>query len=176
MVSGYDRYMQIAKCFRDEDLRADRQPEFTQIDIEMSFVEEEDVWGVVEGMMGQIFNEIKGVELPKFPRLTYNECMERFGSDKPDTRFELEIQDITEVFKNTTFEIFKNIIKGLEDGELDIVIGTHKLLQESVKFKDLGLLVLDEEQRFGVEHKEKLKLLKENRGILWGLLIRDIKN
>ena len=110
MIGGMERYFQIARCFRDEDLRADRQPEFTQIDIEMSFVEEEDVWGVVEGMMGQIFKEIKGVELSKFPRLTYNECMERFGSDKPDTRFELEIQDITDVFKNTTFEIFKNII------------------------------------------------------------------
>ena len=110
MIGGMERYFQIARCFRDEDLRADRQPEFTQIDIEMSFVEEEDVWGVVEGMMGQIFKEIKGIELPKFERLTYNECMERFGSDKPDTRFELEIQDITEVFKNTTFEIFKNII------------------------------------------------------------------
>ena len=110
MIGGMERYFQIARCFRDEDLRADRQPEFTQIDIEMSFVEEEDVWNVVEGMMGQIFKEIKGVELPKFPRLTYNECMERFGSDKPDTRFELEIQDITDIFENTTFEIFKNII------------------------------------------------------------------
>jgi len=110
MIGGMERYFQIARCFRDEDLRADRQPEFTQIDIEMSFVEEEDVWGVVEGMMGEIFKEIKGITLPKFERLTYNECMERFGSDKPDTRFELEIQDITEIFKNTTFEIFKNII------------------------------------------------------------------
>lgn len=110
MIGGMERYFQIARCFRDEDLRADRQPEFTQIDIEMSFVEEEDVWGVVEGMMGEIFKEIKGITLPKFQRLTYNECMNRFGSDKPDTRFELEIQDITEIFKNTTFEIFKNII------------------------------------------------------------------
>lgn len=110
MIGGMERYFQIARCFRDEDLRADRQPEFTQIDIEMSFVEEEDVWGVVEGMMGEIFKEIKGITLPKFQRLTYNECMDRFGSDKPDTRFELEIQDITEIFKNTTFEIFKNII------------------------------------------------------------------
>lgn len=110
MIGGMERYFQIARCFRDEDLRADRQPEFTQIDIEMSFVEEEDVWGVVEGMMGEIFKEIKGITLPKFERLTYNECMERFGSDKPDTRFDLEIQDITEIFKNTTFEIFKNII------------------------------------------------------------------
>ena len=120
MIGGMERYFQVARCFRDEDLRADRQPEFTQIDIEMSFVEEEDVWGVVEGMMGQIFKEIKGVELPKFPRLTYNECMERFGSDKPDTRFELEIQDITEVFKNTTFEIFKNIIN--ENGIINCLV------------------------------------------------------
>ena len=110
MIGGMERYFQIARCFRDEDLRADRQPEFTQIDIEMSFIEEEDIWGVVEGMMGEIFKEVKGVELEKFPRLTYNECMDRFGSDKPDTRFAMEIQDITEVFKNTTFEIFKNII------------------------------------------------------------------
>jgi len=110
MIGGMERYFQIARCFRDEDLRADRQPEFTQIDIEMSFVEEEDVWTIVEDLMKAIFKETKGVELPNFPKLTYNECMERFGSDKPDTRFELEIQDITEVFKNTTFEIFKNII------------------------------------------------------------------
>lgn len=110
MIGGMERYFQIARCFRDEDLRADRQPEFTQIDIEMSFIEEEDIWGVVEGMMGEIFKEVKGIELAKFPRLTYNECMDRFGSDKPDTRFEMEIQDITEIFKNTTFEIFKNII------------------------------------------------------------------
>ena len=120
MIGGMERYFQIARCFRDEDLRADRQPEFTQIDIEMSFVEEEDVWGVVEGMMGEIFKEIKGITLPKFERLTYNECMERFGSDKPDTRFELEIQDITEVFKNTTFEIFKNIIN--ENGIINCLV------------------------------------------------------
>lgn len=110
MIGGMERYFQIARCFRDEDLRADRQPEFTQVDIEMSFVEEEDVWNVVEDMMKEIFRETKGVELSKFERLTYNECMDRFGSDKPDTRFALEIQDITEIFKNTTFEIFKNII------------------------------------------------------------------
>ena len=120
MIGGMERYFQIARCFRDEDLRADRQPEFTQIDIEMSFVEEEDVWGVVEGMMGEIFKEIKGITLPKFERLTYNECMERFGSDKPDTRFDLEIQDITEIFKNTTFEIFKNIIN--ENGIINCLV------------------------------------------------------
>ncbi len=110
MIGGMEKYFQIARCFRDEDLRADRQPEFTQIDIEMSFIEEEDIWDVVENMMKEIFKEIKGVTLNKFERLTYDECMRRFGSDKPDTRFGMELQDITSIFENTTFEIFKNII------------------------------------------------------------------
>ena len=110
MIGGMEKYFQIARCFRDEDLRADRQPEFTQIDIEQSFASEEDIWETTEGLMKKIFKEIKGVELDNFPRLTYNECMDRFGSDKPDTRFEMEIKDITEVFKNTGFEIFSKII------------------------------------------------------------------
>ena len=110
MIGGMERYFQIARCFRDEDLRADRQPEFTQVDIEMSFIEEEDIWSVVEGMMSEVFKQIKGVSLDKFKRLTYNECISRFGSDKPDLRFEMEIKDITDIFSNTEFEIFKNII------------------------------------------------------------------
>ena len=110
MIGGMEKYFQIARCFRDEDLRADRQPEFTQIDIEMSFAEEEDIWQVTEGLMREIFKEIKGVELEKFTRLTYNECIDRFGSDKPDTRFEMEIQDITEIFQHTDFQIFKDVI------------------------------------------------------------------
>lgn len=110
MIGGMEKYFQIARCFRDEDLRADRQPEFTQIDIEMSFAEEEDIWQVTEGLMREIFKEIKGVELEKFTRLTYNECIDRFGSDKPDTRFEMEIQDITEIFQHTEFQIFKDVI------------------------------------------------------------------
>lgn len=115
MIGGMEKYFQIARCFRDEDLRADRQPEFTQIDIEMSFIEEEDIWNVVEDMMKEIFSTIKNVHLDKFVRLTYNECMDRFGSDKPDTRFAMEIQDISEIFKDTTFTIFQNILndKGL---------------------------------------------------------------
>lgn len=111
MIGGMEKYFQIARCFRDEDLRADRQPEFTQIDIEMSFAEEEDIWNTVENLMKKIFKEVKNVELNDFVRLTYNECMDRFGSDKPDTRFGMEIQDITDIFKETTFEIFSNIIK-----------------------------------------------------------------
>ena len=109
MIGGMERYFQIARCFRDEDLRADRQPEFTQIDIEMSFSDEEDIFGVVEGLMGNIFKDIKGITLDKFPRLRYTECIDRFGSDKPDTRFDMEIKDISNIFKNTEFEIFKNI-------------------------------------------------------------------
>lgn len=110
MIGGMERYFQIARCFRDEDLRADRQPEFTQIDIEMSFSDEEDIFGVVEGLMGNIFKDIKGITLDKFPRLRYTECIDRFGSDKPDTRFDMEIKDISNIFKNTEFEIFKNIL------------------------------------------------------------------
>lgn len=111
MIGGMEKYFQIARCFRDEDLRADRQPEFTQIDIEMSFAEEEDIWNTVENLMKKIFKEVKNVELNDFVKLTYNECMDRFGSDKPDTRFGMEIQNITDIFKETTFEIFSNIVK-----------------------------------------------------------------
>ena len=110
MIGGMERYFQIARCFRDEDLRADRQPEFTQIDIEMSFIEEEQIWSVVEEMMGEVFSKIKDITLDKFKRITYNECIDRFGSDKPDLRFEMEINDITNIFSNTEFEIFRNII------------------------------------------------------------------
>ena len=110
MIGGMEKYFQIARCFRDEDLRADRQPEFTQIDIEMSFANEEDIWSVTENLMKKIFKEIKNVDLNKFPRLTYNECMRRFGSDKPDTRFEMELNDISDVFRETEFSIFKTIL------------------------------------------------------------------
>ncbi|MFV0479510.1 MAG: aspartate--tRNA ligase [Anaerorhabdus sp.] len=110
MVGGMERYFQIARCFRDEDLRADRQPEFSQIDIEMSFVDEEDVWSLVESLMYEIFDKIKGIKLSKFDRLTYIESMERYGSDKPDTRFGLELQNISSIFKNTGFEVFKTIL------------------------------------------------------------------
>ncbi len=111
MIGGLEKYFQIARCFRDEDLRADRQPEFTQIDIEMSFAEEEDIWQVVEDLMREIFREIKGITLPNFERLTYMECMKRFGSDKPDTRFGMELQDVTSIFEHTNFAIFRNIIE-----------------------------------------------------------------
>ena len=110
MIGGMEKYFQIARCFRDEDLRADRQPEFTQIDIEQSFSSEEDIWATTEGLMRAIFKEIKDVDLEPFPRITYNECMDRFGSDKPDTRFGMEIKDLTPIFSKTFFEIFSKVI------------------------------------------------------------------
>ncbi|MFP4524705.1 MAG: aspartate--tRNA ligase [Candidatus Woesearchaeota archaeon] len=107
-VSGLDRYMQVVKCFRDEDLRADRQPEFTQIDLELSFVEEEDIYTIMEGLMKHVWKETLGVELETpFPRMPYDEAMKKYGSDKPDTRFALEIQDVTEWAKKTEFKIFQ---------------------------------------------------------------------
>lgn len=110
MVGGMEKYFQVARCFRDEDLRADRQPEFTQIDIEMSFVEEDDVWCLVEGLMGEIFMQTKGIKLNSFKRLPYVEAMATYGSDKPDTRFEMTLNNVSSLFKNTDFEVFKNIL------------------------------------------------------------------
>ena len=107
MLSGYDRYMQIARCFRDEDLRADRQPEFTQIDLEMSFIDEDDVMTVNEGFMKRAFKEILDVDIPTpFLRMPYQEAMDRFGSDKPDTRFGMELQDLSGMLKDCTFKVF----------------------------------------------------------------------
>ena len=111
MISGMDRYYQIVKCFRDEDLRADRQPEFTQIDVEMSFVDMDDVISVNEKLMQRIFKEIKGIDLElPFKRMVYQEAMDRFGSDKPDTRFGLELKDITECVKGCEFKVFTDVI------------------------------------------------------------------
>ena len=111
MVGGMDRYFQIARCFRDEDLRADRQPEFSQIDIEMSFVDEEDIFAVTEGLMKEIFKDIKNVELPAFKRIPYDICMEKYGSDKPDLRFDLPLHNVSDVFKNTEFQVFKSTLE-----------------------------------------------------------------
>src|ERR671933_1121552 len=111
MVSGLDRYYQIARCFRDEDLRADRQPEFTQLDMEMSFMSLEEVLELNEGLVSQIFQSVKGVELPRpFPRLTYAEAMDRYGSDKPDTRFGLELVDVSDLMKDSGFKVFSSAV------------------------------------------------------------------
>ena len=113
MVAGFDRYMQIARCFRDEDLRADRQPEFTQIDVEMSFVDVEDIYAIAEGYVKRLFKEALDVDIPTpLPRYTYKECMERFGSDKPDMRFGMELIDITDEVKDSEFAVFRNAVEG----------------------------------------------------------------
>ena len=111
MVSGLDRYIQIARCFRDEDLRSDRQPEFTQIDLEMSFVDMDDVLAIQEGYLKKLFHDIKGVDI-KLPlrRMSYQDAMERFGSDKPDLRFGFELKDISELVKGTEFQVFSNAL------------------------------------------------------------------
>lgn len=113
MVSGFDRYMQIARCFRDEDLRADRQPEFTQIDLEMSFVDMEDVLEIGEGYIKRVFKDVMDIDIPTpFPRYTYNEVMERYGSDKPDTRYGMELFDLTDAVRECGFGVFKSAVEG----------------------------------------------------------------
>ncbi len=141
MVAGVERYYQIARCFRDEDLRADRQPEFTQIDIEMSFIESEDIFAVIEGMFQRLWSETIGVEVSTpFPRMSYHEVMDRFGTDKPDTRYGIELVDLCGVFKNSGFKVFANAIekggavKAINaKGLADITQGEMKALEEAAK-------------------------------------------
>lgn len=112
MVGGMERYYQVARCFRDEDLRADRQPEFTQIDMEMSFIEEEDIQTIVEGLMKKVFKDIKGIDIKTpFLRMKYDEAMERFGSDKPDMRFGMELHNVTKLFEKSEFKVFSSAIE-----------------------------------------------------------------
>jgi aspartyl-tRNA synthetase len=112
MVGGLERYYQIARCFRDENLRADRQPEFTQLDLEMSFADEEDIYGLMEEMFAEIWEEVLDEHLPTpFPRMTYAEAMRRFGTDKPDLRFGMELADLGEVFANTEVGVFKGVLE-----------------------------------------------------------------
>lgn len=112
MLSGYDRYMQIARCFRDEDLRADRQPEFTQIDLEMSFVDMEDIFKLTEGLVARLFKEVLNVEIPvPLTRLKYTDALEQYGSDKPDTRFDMKIVDMSDLVKDSAFSVFSDAIK-----------------------------------------------------------------
>ena len=112
MVSGFDRYFQIVRCFRDEDLRRDRQPEFTQLDMEMSFVDEEDIFRISEGVIKKVFKDAKGIDIKTpFKRLKYKEAMERFGTDKPDTRFEMELVNLSEDLKDTKFNVFKKVLE-----------------------------------------------------------------
>ncbi|MCM3673394.1 aspartate--tRNA ligase [Peribacillus simplex] len=128
MVSGFERYYQIARCFRDEDLRADRQPEFTQIDIETSFMSQEDIINTAENMMAKVMKDVKGLDVAlPFPRMTYNEAMSRYGSDKPDTRFGMELKDVSEIVKDSDFKVFTGAVANggqvkaivVKDGNVD---------------------------------------------------------
>ncbi len=144
MISGIDRYFQIAKCFRDEDLRADRQPEFTQIDIEMSFVSEDDIMDVVERMIKKVFEETLNITISiPLRRISYSEAMEKYGSDKPDLRFSLPIIDFTDIFLDSDFKLFKNVIK--EGGRVkgfvikDKILSRKELKEIEERVKDIGL-------------------------------------
>ena len=111
MMSGFDRYYQVVRCFRDEDLRADRQPEFTQVDLEMAFVDEKDVMDMFEGMMGRLFTTIMGMEISSpIPHLTYQEAMDRFGTDRPDLRFDMELKNISDIAENSDFKVFQGVV------------------------------------------------------------------
>ncbi|MCG3173165.1 MAG: Aspartate--tRNA ligase [Myxococcota bacterium] len=113
MVAGYDRYFQIVRCFRDEDLRADRQPEFTQFDMEMSFASQEDIFQVVEGLIRNIWKVVEGVDLPaRFPRMTWRQAMDDYGIDKPDTRFGLPLREVSEIVADSDFKVFREVVKG----------------------------------------------------------------
>jgi aspartyl-tRNA synthetase len=171
MISGFDRYFQIVRCFRDEDLRTDRQPEFTQIDIEMSFIETADIFILVENMMAALFNNIDvKVSLP-FPRLTYAECMEKYGTDKPDLRQSIEIKDLTDLGSRIDSEIIRNvldqggILKGLAiEGEKDL--SRSQLDKLDRKAKDLGgkgIIWIKKLEAF----KSSLRLSQENLADIW---------
>jgi aspartyl-tRNA synthetase len=141
MVAGIEKYYQIARCFRDEDLRADRQPEFTQIDIEASFIDRDDIYNLIEGMLKSLWKSILKIDIPTpFPRLTYKEAMDRFGSDKPDMRMGFEIQDFSETFANSTFKVFQaavaggGVVKAINiKGLADITQGELKGLEDTAK-------------------------------------------
>ncbi|AME09861.1 MULTISPECIES: aspartate--tRNA ligase [Gemella] len=137
MVAGFDRYYQIARCFRDEDLRADRQPDFTQIDMEMSFMSQDEIISIIEGLIAHVMKEVKGVDvvLP-FPRLDYEEAMERFGSDKPDTRFDMELKDVSDLVKNLDFKVFSNAVE--QGGAVKCIVA--KNCAEKYSRKDIDAL------------------------------------
>jgi aspartyl-tRNA synthetase len=138
MVSGFEKYFQIVKCFRDEDLRADRQPEFTQIDIEMSFPRREDLFGMIEGMMAKVFG-LKGITIPlPLPRMSFQDAMERYGSDKPDTRFEVFIQDFTDIFRSGESGVFRELA---ETGNTVRGIVAPKTSYSRKQLDDLALFV-----------------------------------
>jgi aspartyl-tRNA synthetase len=186
MVSGFDKYYQIVKCFRDEDLRADRQPEFTQIDIEMSFVEQYDVIKLIDKFIKEIFSEIKNITINEIPQMTYQKAVNTYGTDRPDLRFDLKLHDLSEIFKNSEFKIFQDALNATnkrdEKGSIKaIVLNTDisnkklKKYEQVVKeFKAKGLIILRYQENnlqgsilkfFTNKEKEELKeklQLKEN--------------
>ena len=180
MIGGLERYFQIAKCFRDEDLRSDRQPEFTQIDIEMSFVEQDDVMDLAERLIAHVFKEIRGIDI-KLPlmKMKYDDAISKYGSDKPDLRFDMPICDITEVFKNTSFSVFKNIVD--ENGTINCLVvkdaaskysrkGLDQLTEFVKTYKASGLAYLKfEDEVTGsiakVVSEEEISKLKDLLGI-----------
>lgn len=181
MIGGMDRYFQIARCFRDEDLRADRQPEFTQIDIEMSFAQEEDIFAEVEKIMRAIFKEIKGVDNLEFPRIKYDDAMALYGSDKPDLRFGNEMSDISSLFAGTEFKVFKDVladggvIKAVKFANIDYSRKEIEKLTEFVKIygaKGLAYLKKDNDTYSGSLHnalseEEKNSLGLNNKEIIF---------
>ena len=170
MIGGMERYFQIARCFRDEDLRADRQPEFTQIDIEMSFVEENDVFAVVEKLMHDIFKGTKGVELEEhFVRIPWAECMKKYGTDKPDLRYGNEIHDISGLFTNTEFQVFRTVLDN--KGEVDAI----KFEGAAGKYSRKGLDQLQEFIRSGFKAKA-LAYLKMEKGELSGSIAKVLSD
>lgn len=168
MCSGYDRYFQIAKCFRDEDLRADRQPEFTQIDMELSFVDIDDVIDINERLLHKIFKEVLGIEISlPIPRMTWKEAMNRFGSDKPDTRFGMELNDVTELVKDCEFAVFRDAIekggyvKGINvEGQADMPRKKIDALVEFVKgygAKGLAYLAIEQDNSYKCSFSKFMK-------------------
>lgn len=192
MIGGLEKYFQIARCFRDEDLRADRQPEFTQIDIEMSFASEKEIFSVVEGLMKNLFKEIKNVDLVDFPIMTYQDAIAFYGSDKPDIRFKMLIEDITDNFKDSSFNLFKTIsaegiinalvVKGSGELYSRKKIAEYESLAKKFGNKGLSYLKLEEEltgsiaKFLGKEEKEALiKRLNLEKDVFVFILAGDYK-
>jgi aspartyl-tRNA synthetase len=177
-MAGYERYYQIARCFRDEDLRADRQPEFTQLDLEMAFVDEDDVIGVIEGMLARVFEET-GFEAPPppWPRMGFDEAMARFGSDRPDTRFGLEIQDLGEAVAGSEFKVFSGtlgsggVVRGINAGAREVPRKDLDELTELVKRFGAGGLVWAFVQDDGSWRSPVAKFLSDDERAAIGRLL-----
>lgn len=194
MVGGMERYFQIAKCFRDEDLRADRQPEFTQVDLEMSFVDQDDVMDLTERLVAHVFKEVKGLDVAlPLRRMKYDDAMEYYGSDKPDLRFDMKINDITDVFKNTEFTVFKNVVdnggiinclvvKGQAENYSRKALDSLTEFVKTYRASGLAYLKIAEEVTGSIAKvvtEEELKSLKEQLGLENNdlvLIVADVKN